>query len=280
MNNIIGPFGDQAIAALISALITVLVSYWIFRKGKPKPNIIICEQLSEIQLIRYGLAEELPFLYGSEELKNPWIIRLLLTNIGSTEILEPNIIIKVDESAKILKPRFQINPYREIINSKIDQKSDQEITLKLDYLNPIKPHNETLKIDLICDGIVENLTITGSGKGWSVQFKALKQALRIAFSYAFIGLIILGISTIYLIFSVIKALFSDPNVFNAFNSLWQSNSIKFPIIVFLLSILITSILALIAERQSKIQFFKEILYWFPKSFFRQAINVIFRNQIH
>lgn len=81
MENIIGPFGDEAVAGLISAIITAVVAYWIYQKGRHNPNIIICEQQSEIKLIRYGLSEELPLLYGNEELKNPWIIRLFLTNI-------------------------------------------------------------------------------------------------------------------------------------------------------------------------------------------------------
>ena len=280
MENIIGPFGDEAVAGLIAAILTAVVAYWIYQKGKHKPNIIICEQQSEIQLIRYGLAEELPFLYGSEELQKPWIIRLFLTNIGSTEILEPVITFKIRKSAKILKPRFQISPNREITNSKINQKSNQEVAIKLDYLNPIKPHKETLKVDLICDGIVENLEVLGSGKGWSVQFKALKQAVRIAFSYTIIGLLLIGFSTIYLIFSIISTLLNDINVVNAFNSIWQTNAVRFPVIIFLFSILITAILALIAERQSNIPFYKGLFYWLPKSFMQQAMKVIFKNQLH
>lgn len=279
MQNLFGPFGDEAVASLLGAALAAIVAYWLHQKGKKKPNIILCEQYTHIELISYGLAEVLPFSYGDHVLKNPWLIRMWLTNIGATVINRPSITFSTSASVKLLKPRFLITPEREIQFVNIEQRSEHSVTITLDYLNPLEHHKEELIVDLICDGEVEDIKVSGSGAGWSVQYKALRESARIAFSFAMTGLMILVIAGTIVTIKIIESILTDSKVSQAFVSLWNNGSIRFATLVLLAAILIVAILAIVAERRSGFPFYKQVFYWMPKRMMRTAINIIFRNRL-
>lgn len=279
MQNLLGPFGDEAVAAFITAILSAIIAYWLYQRSKQKPNIILCEQYTQLELIRYGLAEALPFSYGDKVLQKPWLIRMWLVNVGSAAIKQPAITFEVAESVKMLTPRFEIEPKRQLQFANVEQKSPNSVTITLDYLNPRQPHKENLLVDLICDGEVDEIKVFGSGEGWSVQYRTLHKALRTAFSYAIFGLLILTLSFIIFVVTLTKNILTDASVSQALLSLWKNRPIQLSTFALIGAVILTAILALLAERKSGIPFYRPFFYLLPKSFLQAAVNVIFKNRL-
>jgi hypothetical protein len=53
---------------------------------------------------------------------------------------------------------------------------DNLATVKIDYLNPYKDHNEQLNLDMFVDGDINELHCYGSGPNWSVKIQRRDRA--------------------------------------------------------------------------------------------------------
>ena len=191
MDKLIGPFGDEAVAALIGALLSAIVAIFLYRRTKKKPQRILCEELQRTSLVWVGeeASELTRIIFGETEVKHLSIAKLKLVNVGSETISNPEICFRTNPEAEVLELRYRIQPRRtdtsrhihRIIsgNDSVDSaQGKNEVKLQLDYLNPYAPHQEEVLADLICDGEISRLDVFGSGAGWSVKFESWDSKFR------------------------------------------------------------------------------------------------------
>jgi hypothetical protein len=177
MGTLIGPFGDEAVAALISAFVTTLVALFLYYRGKGKPQYLVCEEVLRTSVVE--VKEEMEerrvrISYGGQEVQNLSLLKLKLYNSGSETIKDANIGISLNEEVKILDPRFETVPKLSASEDWIILPHDErELTnqkaFRIKYLKPFKPYKQWIGIDFICDGEIREVDIFGDGEGWTVK---------------------------------------------------------------------------------------------------------------
>lgn len=210
MQSLIGPFGDEAVAAIIAAVMSAVLTIWVTRRSRSKPKHINCTEVERTSLyyVREEVEGKTKVTYNDIDVKQLSLVRLNLRNSGSEEICGPWIKVKVRGPKKILDIVSRVSPERPISNlevkhirSEVDGDAS-EIEFQLDYINAYSDHREEILIDLVSDGKAKSLDVLGAGAGWSVQFKSQEtlRALLVKFNVAFL-LTFLGPPGLYIPYS-------------------------------------------------------------------------------
>lgn len=278
MQNLLGPFGDEAVAAFITAFVSAIVAYWLHRRSRERPTIIECREVGRLNLIPVGVAEVFPFSYGNVILQRPWLIRMELVNKGTTAIKMPSITFEVSESVKMLQPRLQVEPERRMESVHVSRDRPNSITITLDYLNPVQAHREKLTVDLICDGDAETVKVLGGGEGWSVLLRTSEELLRTAYAFLLPSLMIVVVAIIASIAILIRNISADPSVSQALISLWDG-SIRTAVLLFLAGTAFAAFLVRWGELKTGVSFFYGFLFRTFKIIVRNTVNFLSRRKM-
>lgn len=152
MENLLGPFGDEAIATLIGAILGVVISLVIHYFQRRRPLHILCQELIRTSLIEIPreVVGTASLRFGDVPVSQLTLSKLRLRNGGDQTITKPTLTIKVFPDVRILAlyPTFESGHTHYNIKSSPDDSAfvettviDNLATVTIDYLNPYKAHN-------------------------------------------------------------------------------------------------------------------------------------------
>lgn len=150
--------------------------------------------------MKEGLEEGVRISYGGQEVQSLSLLRLRLFNSGSQTIRDADIRIRLNAGVKILQPRFKMKPESATGENIITFQPSlvlRQKTFHIKYLKPFKAYKQWIGIDLIYDGEIRDLDISGDGEGWTVkppsamvrERKRLQTALYTIFGVSLLALL-------------------------------------------------------------------------------------------
>jgi hypothetical protein len=195
MDNLVGPFGDEAVAGLIGAAISGFIAILLHFLSRKRPQYLVCEEIGRTSLeIMEEAQEGTEIRYGGQEVERLSLTKLRIHNHGSEALKDAHFVVQFNPEVKIVgKPSFTVRPEQDrkqvlSIEEKQPLESDEK-RFHLHFLNAYRPHRQEVIIDFICDGQITNIKVLGSGPGWSVKTWSFGDKKRIRTFYETVNLI-------------------------------------------------------------------------------------------
>jgi hypothetical protein len=171
-----------------------LIAFIVTALKRTSPPKIVFKEISRQSL---GIADSkerdrITMAFDDQPVDKLSRLRANVTNKGSEVVKDPIIKIRIPDEARFLDA--SIDGEFGTQQTTIDIESNI-ITLRMPFLNPVKPHSHVGKVVLLVDGELDGLQVTGSGEGWFLEhdesMTSEKVLRRRAFAYFFfIGLLI------------------------------------------------------------------------------------------
>lgn len=182
----------NAPAAWIAAFVAVTGLLLRLRK---KPRRLVFRERRNSSLIRIWptVRSQIKITFADRPIGRLGQIEGEVFNEGSDPIQHPTFTVNLPTAASILDAR--ISP--EGCGGKCEIQGNTA-TVTLDYLNPFQDHRQLFKVAILADGETTDVTVRGSGEGWSVRHIPLptsRQLLRQKYRQVVTLLIPIGASS-------------------------------------------------------------------------------------
>jgi hypothetical protein len=160
----------KLIVAAVAAIITGAFSLLIWWLSKKKPNIIQVRDVELSSLLRVAgtIRPRIKSTFDDRPVNALSQIDYEVFNTG------PDII-------KDIQIDFSFKPETIILGCELSGVQGQyeivgqnELRLRIPYLNAHKPHKDALVAKVVCDGDVDPVRIKGRGEGWSARYASLR----------------------------------------------------------------------------------------------------------
>lgn len=185
----------NAPAAWLAAIVATITLIYILLTRK-KPKKIIVRDIYESSLVRIwpSVKKKISLTFEGKTIDTLGQVDLEIFNEGSEVIKNPTFMIVFPKTSRVLDVLLRPQdgkPTREIKNN--------NVTISIDYLNPMREHNHVLFVSFLVDGATAPIKAEGTGEGWSMRHvpllteKQFKRGL-----YIFIGCF----TTVFIIISV------------------------------------------------------------------------------
>lgn len=198
----IGAFGT-IIGAVIGGLFA-----WFARRIKP--NLVTCREAEIGSLVRISkmVRKRISVTFDGQTIHDLAAVDFEINNEGADPIENAEIAFSAPEGTKILDMDVEPKP----TDLKWDKTiAPQKATLKISCLNPSGAHGHLFKVNLVCDGVVEELKVSGHGKGWSIRMVRLPSTRTMSLRTYFVwGCIIMQIPIFIFYANTMEPLFGIP----------------------------------------------------------------------
>lgn len=181
---------EAFISSIVGALVGGFFTWYVNRR---RPHIVVCEEeyLGEFYLD----VPETAIIFRGTPVEKLGLLRLSFRNSGTHAIMNPSMIICLDDDSTILgcsekflperndssegSSELQAEANRQQYFIKSSVKKNQ-VHLSVDRLLPYTTNEEKIVLDVFTKGEVKNVEALGSGvmqdgTGWSVALKPLKK---------------------------------------------------------------------------------------------------------
>lgn len=186
MDNLLGPFGDEAVAGLIGVLMTTLVVIIRDIIRRKKPHYLVCEETHRTSLeVMKEAREGTEVHYGGRKVSRLSVMKLRLHNRGSDVLKDASFIVRFNPEVKIVgTPTFTVVPEQDqklILPSEEDElsESENEKRFRISHINDFRLYKQVAIIDFICDGEITDVAVLGSGPGWAVKSWSINDKAKI-----------------------------------------------------------------------------------------------------
>lgn len=250
---LIGPFGDEAIAALIGAILAAIVAIWLQYVARKRPCQILCREILLSGLVQRGMVgDSRPrLMHGDRELKQPWLLRFHVTNAGADPIVSPVLTFTSKGNFLILAPTYEIKPRRSVEQVQVEMLDEsRQLNIGFEYVNSFPLHKEVVYIDLILDGDIGPVEVTGAGVGWSVRQIPLDAIEKTGARYLLAGFTTGLCGLAVLLGLLLISAISNPVAQESFGTLWAQSEIRLGVTAFAFSLLLVFFIGLLGQAQT------------------------------
>ncbi len=147
--------------------LAVLFASWLSRRRAQK---IVCEEAGKVSLIKILdiVKDRIAISFDGTPVEGLALLEIAISNEGMETIRDISLDVIFPQNTKVLKADAQITP--EIPGLCVDaQIEDNQLRVRIPYLNPRRKHKHKVRLRVVVDGDVENVRIAGGGEGWSVE---------------------------------------------------------------------------------------------------------------
>lgn len=155
MENIIGIGG--ILATIIVGIITCMVTWIVAKRSQKIMKFSWSAEITKVLNINPEVDRgKIQLLHDGIEIKNPHMIQMKIKNVGNASIAFPVLMIKVDNSDKIIPLGFNDIPYGYENKWKLRVISNKECKIELEHINP----KQEFSIILFADGNEPKITVS------------------------------------------------------------------------------------------------------------------------
>ncbi len=149
------------IVSLIGFLLSLLL--------RKRPNRLVCKEVSRTSLvkIRKEFRDKINVSFNNNPVKDLAQVEMYIFNKGSEVIRDILLIVEFSKNTRVLIKSFEVFPENLAVTT--DSIENNQVKIKIPFLNPFRPHKHRIKLNIVCDGDIEKYKVIGSGEGWSVQ---------------------------------------------------------------------------------------------------------------
>jgi len=178
-STLIGSLGP-VIGAILGAILAAAFSWY---RSRIKPHYLVFEEQARTPLeVIEEAREETEISYGGSKVDRLSLEKIRLFNHGPKVLKDADFTVTLNPGVKIVgTPQPKIMPRGEgkIVSPSQEQPPNQnEKKFHIDYLKPFKPYKQEVIIDLICDGEITDVGVSGGGPEWSAIFWSLEEKRR------------------------------------------------------------------------------------------------------
>lgn len=149
------------IVSLIGFLLSLLL--------RKRPNRLVCKEVSRTSLvkIRKEFRDKINVSFNNNPVKDLAQVEMYIFNKGSEVIRDILLIVEFSKNTRVLIKSFEVFPENLAVTT--NSIENNQVKIKIPFLNPFRPHKHRIKLNIVCDGDIEKYKVIGSGEGWSVQ---------------------------------------------------------------------------------------------------------------
>ncbi len=155
MGDIIGIGG--ILATIIVGIITCVVTWIVAKRSQKVMKLSWSAEITKVLNINPEIGrEKIQLLHDGVEIKNPHMMQIKIKNTGNAAIGLPVIMIKVDNSDKIISAGLNDVPYGYENKWSISVVSNKECKIELEHINP----KQGFSVIIFTNGEVKNLNVS------------------------------------------------------------------------------------------------------------------------
>ena len=158
---LIGEAGAGWVFGLVSTTALIVTAV-----RRAKPSIVNVKEIGvrDPVVVRDHVAERVRISFDHETVPSLGQVDLEILNGGSEPIPASNIIVQLAPATMILD--IFVKEGKEFVEASA---VDNNVLVEWNYLNPLKPHRQAVRISVLTTGDARVRRVTGGGQGWSVR---------------------------------------------------------------------------------------------------------------
>ena len=196
-----GWFSTNAPAAWISALIAT-VSLLLVLRSRKQPKKLVIREVKNSSLIKIwpGIRDKITVSFGDRQVGSLGQMEIELLNSGSEVIEHASCTLQLSKDAHVLGTVLR----PEYIES-TTLIEDSTIKINIPYLNPMREHEQVMKLSILVEGDAELVDASGMGQGWSVRLERLPSLRRVKmYSYLLLTVILIDLPFAFFYFRYLE----------------------------------------------------------------------------
>lgn len=127
--------------------------------------------------------ENVEIHYGGRKVNRLSLVKLRLHNRGLDTLRDAHFTVKFNPEVNIVgTPTPAVRPEQNqdlVLPITEDEQYQHQKKFYVSYLNAFRPYKQEVIIDFICDGQISDVTVLGSGPGWSIKSWSLTDKDRV-----------------------------------------------------------------------------------------------------
>lgn len=164
---------DGAAGPVFAAALSAAAGFGLGYLKRKRPAKIVCEVLSASPTITFShdMGSKVQVTYNGHPARSLAILEIAVYNDGATTVNDVDLTIALPSTTRIIEVEFP-NPRAADTVAKVLRFNDSTLQIQAPYMNTLCGHNDKLLLKLMCDGDINDVSVQGRGKGWSVRRRA------------------------------------------------------------------------------------------------------------
>jgi len=163
---------DNAVlfGGVVTPTITGLFALLIWLLSRKGPNKLRLYQLGITSLLNIDtkISQKVAATYDSHPVKALSQANYAIINAGHDDIKDIKLTLAFAPTTTVLELRIIGVPSTDL------EITNNKVAFQVPLLNHYRGHTEVLMLKVLCDGSVDEMTVSGRGPGWSVEVMPLK----------------------------------------------------------------------------------------------------------
>lgn len=196
-------FGDEAIATLLVGLVIGAgIPLLLFYLGRTRPQRVVCRQISSSTLVdvKKQVKERISVHFDDSIVTRLSQTTIEISNMGEEVINPAKIKFAANEDATILDASYTTIPEGKALSVSTHTEDpdlpNNEVIMELPFLNSFPKHGETVMLDFIYDGSINEFRTTGGGEGWSLKYVSQEDQVKKARRWSVLYMVIISAITV------------------------------------------------------------------------------------
>jgi hypothetical protein len=159
-------FGEAGAGWFVAFLTLAGAAISYYRRNRPNRVVVREVHRTSLVRIRSDVRERIAVTFEGMPVQNLGELEVEILNDGSSVISPSQLTFVFPPKSEILVVSAYIG--LDGVDPGIEFKKN-EATVSLPYLNPVREHNQRVRVSFAIDGALGRLFVRGSGAGWSIR---------------------------------------------------------------------------------------------------------------